>query len=146
MIKKIMYLLCFSLVFSMIPGSAFAEERNSAVNLENDIMPILIGVERINNILSFSSSRADVNITVKAYPEKIDKVKFEINLQKYQNGKWISIKTWNQSKSLSYGYTEFDESYSVEKGYKYRFKGSIKAYKGTSLVEDVSIASEEKIY
>ena len=66
-----------------------------------------------------------------------------INLQQYKNGRWTTIKTWNESSSTRI--LNFSSTYYVNSGYSYRVQSTVTAYSGTNS-ESTTLTSSSQSY
>lgn len=146
MLKKNLCAIFMALVICMVPNVVFATENNSTVDLESKAIFRWVGVSKCTNNFFISSDKANVAINLISLSGKADKVGFSVNLQQYNNNKWISIKNWSETKKISTKQAEFNNNFSVSKGYKYRFTGNIKVYNGNTLIDSIRVTSDEKNY
>lgn len=65
-----------------------------------------------------------------------DSVEIVVNLQKYENGSWNTIKTWTDKKDVKFA--SIYENYAVARGYSYRLSITVNAYKGSRIIESAS--------
>lgn len=65
-----------------------------------------------------------------------DSVELIVDLQKYENGSWNTIKTWTDKKDVKFA--AIYEKYAIAKGYSYRLNITVNAYKGNSIIETAS--------
>ena len=62
-----------------------------------------------------------------------DTVELIVDLQRYEDGNWNTIKSWSDKQNIQYA--SVYEKYAVAKGYSYRLYLTVKAYKGSKLLE-----------
>lgn len=146
--KRNMCLLIVVLMMCMAPSTVFAGEWNNVLDSslgEQIFYPDWVGVETVTPDLLISNGKAQAVVTVLGNTQG-DNVKFNINLQQYNNNKWISIKNWNSSQTISKGKAVFNQSYSITKGYNYRYTGTVKMYKGSTLLDTINVTSNTESY
>lgn len=62
-----------------------------------------------------------------------DSVELIVDLQWYKDGKWETLKTWSDKPEATFAAVY--ERYAIAKGYSYRLYLTVKAYKGSKLLE-----------
>jgi len=62
-----------------------------------------------------------------------DSVEIIVDLQRYEDGNWNTIKSWSDKQNIQFA--AVSERYAIAKGYSYRLYLTVKAYKGTKLLE-----------
>lgn len=62
-----------------------------------------------------------------------DSVKLIVELQRYEDNKWNTIKSWEDNQGVTFA--AVNEKYAIKKGYSYRLYLTVKAYKGSKLLE-----------
>ena len=62
-----------------------------------------------------------------------DSVELIVDLQRYKDGKWETIKTWSDKPEATFAAVY--ERYAIAKGYSYRLYLTVKAYQGNKLLE-----------
>lgn len=65
-----------------------------------------------------------------------DSVEVILDLQKYENGSWNTIKTWTDKKDVKFATVV--ERYAIAKGYSYQLNITVNAYKGNTIIETAS--------
>ena len=138
-------MLCLTVFVSMLPAASFANE-TGAIGKGGIIAPRWAGVKDVYSDISFKGGQANVLIDIDIDTSKANKVNFTGNLQKNENGKWKTIKSWNDNRTVDGSSCIFNQSYDVQKGYEYKFVATAKAYKGSSLVDTINIKSPVKKY
>lgn len=74
---------------------------------------------------------------------QVTSTKATINLQQYKNGRWTTIKTWNESSSTRI--LNFSDTYYVTSGYNYRVQSTVTAYSGINS-ERTTLTSSSQSY
>ncbi len=95
------------------------------------------------NLYIDSSGTATVLCSVYGYQGTTTRVEITANLQQYKNGTWTTIKSFS-AESDSHR-TSLSETHHLSKGYAYRVRAVIKAYRGSS-VETRTVTSSESRY
>lgn len=78
---------------------------------------------------------AEIDVMASCDPDDADSMKVTLKLQQYDNG-WKTIKTWTETINDTSG--GFTKSAGIPKGYSYRNQVTVKAYKGSKLLETVT--------
>lgn len=78
---------------------------------------------------------AEIDVSCSCDPDDADSMKVTLKLQQY-NGGWKTIETWNETINNTSG--GFLKSTGIPKGYSYRNQVTVKAYKGSKLLETVT--------
>lgn len=144
MFKRFMCVVCFTLIFTMVPACAFASNRYIIVSAENNIMPRWTGNYTVSSNLNITSMMANIKSETRVVMGKADSVKFEICLMQYKNGTWNSIKKWSTKEKVVNQKALFSQSYKVDRNYKYKVVGTAKVYDGKTLIDTINIESSEK--
>lgn len=87
---------------------------------------------------------ATISVIADAQAYDVDKVVVKCELQQLVNSSWKTIKTWNEENNDCY--ILFEKNYAIAKGYSYRLKTTVKAYKGNTLLETATSYSEYGYY
>lgn len=74
----------------------------------------------------------------------VDECKISMCLQKYQNGRWITVKNWSSTESGTF--CGIGETWYVLSGYQYRMKAYAYVYTSDELVESTSFISEKELF
>lgn len=67
---------------------------------------------------------------------KVTKIKAKCELQRLENSKWNTIKTWTESRNIST--ILYEKETAVYKGYNYRLRVTAYAYSGSTLLEQAT--------
>lgn len=139
--------LCVAILLSIAPMTSFAGSSYIDIAGEGGVItPYWTGVVRIYSDLICSGGKANPVIDVEVDSSKVDKVNFNVSLLQYKNNQWINIAGWDMDKPVSLNHSLFGESYSISHGYDYKFIATIKAYKGSALVDTINVESEIERY
>lgn len=122
-------LLC---ALQMCGISAYAAGDHVVIGLER-ISPYTLYIEDSRSDLTISSGQAQVSSHIMGRSD-VTKVKIVARLQKYENGKWTTIKTYTKTSNSSFA--SLSETYSVTKGYTYRVSNTLTAYCGVAGVRN----------
>jgi len=144
--KRIVSLALCCLILRAGSMHAFAAEPNvSAPSVVYfTISPYMNYIAQANGSLYIDSNGvATVKSSVYGYQGTTTRVEISANLQQYQSGRWVTIKTFT-AESDSHR-TSLSNTYNVTKGYSYRVQATIKAYCGSS-VETRTVTSSEATY
>lgn len=99
-----------------------------------------------------SEARAKIYIdsngkaTVETYligNNNVTSTKATVRLQRYINGSWTTIKTWNESSNSRI--LNFSDAYNTASGYDYRVQSVVTAYSGTQS-ESTTLTSSSQRY
>lgn len=143
--KKIAGMICLILVLSFVPTASVATESNM-VQEGGIITPYWTGVTNVYSDLICSGGKANPMIDVTVDPSKVDKVNFNGSLLQYKSNQWTTIASWNVDKPVSLGHSLFNQSYGISSGYDYKFVTTVKAYKGSTLIDTISVVSAVERY
>ena len=139
--KKIIIFLLVMLmtgIFTM-PSVASSSEVNDDIGV-SPMFTYIIDTEA--QIFINSSGKATVE-TYLTGNNQVTSTKAIINLQQYKNGRWTTIKTWNESSSTRI--LNFSSTYYVNSGYSYRVQSTVTAYSGTNS-ESTTLTSSSQSY
>ena len=139
--KKIIIFLLVMLmtgIFTM-PSVASSSEVNDDIGV-SPMFTYIIDAE--TQIFINSSGKATVE-TYLTGNNQVTSTKAIINLQQYKNGRWTTIKTWNESSSTRI--LNFSSTYYVNSGYSYRVQSTVTAYSGTNS-ESTTLTSSSQSY
>lgn len=78
---------------------------------------------------------AVIDVMASCDPDDADSMKVTLKLQQYDGG-WKTIKTWTETINDTSG--GFLKDYAIYKGYSYRNQVTVRAYKGSKLLETVT--------
>lgn len=78
---------------------------------------------------------AVIDVMASCDPDDADSMKITLKLQKYDGG-WKTTDTWTETINDTSG--GFTKSTGIPKGYSYRNQVTVKAYKGSKLLETVT--------
>lgn len=96
----------------------------------------------INDFDISSDGKASINAYLNA--RNVDSVKTEADLQRLENGKWKSVKSWsNTEDALSCGIVE---DWYVVSGFSYRLVSNAYVYQNGKMVESTSFTSKSVSY
>lgn len=146
MLKQILYLAICCLMLCVSSIQAFASVSNIEVLSIGsfEISPLMDNIAQANCSLYIDSKGvATIKSSVYGYQGITTRVEISAYLQQYQNGRWVTLKTFI-SESDSHR-TSLSNTYSVTKGYSYRVKATIKAY-NDSFAETRIVTSSEANY
>ncbi|OLS02457.1 hypothetical protein [Tissierella creatinophila] len=133
MIKKItIFSLCLCLL-SLGSGKVFADGFVEEV-LENnlEVNPYMNYISTSScNLYKQSNDKVTIDCSIEGYKGITTKVSITANLQQYERGKWINIKTFTQSSNSHR--TSLSETVSITKGYTYRVSAQVKAYSASDI-------------
>lgn len=125
--RKFILVLCFLLAFSQF---AFAESKEK----EEEYGVRFVSISTIDAHFTIrDSGKAIVSSLVVAYPDQVDFLKMNLQLQQFNNGKWVTIKSWTNTNT--YNYCNVDEQYYVMSGYQYRTVTKVYTYLEGRLIE-----------
>lgn len=130
--------MAFMLSLSSIAMTAQAAvvPRTMVRSSQDDIMPIWDYVILIVGDITISDSGwTDVFVDV-GCDREVNKLQVKIELQRLENSSWKTVKTWSVSANDSVLTAE--KSTGVYKGYSYRLKVTVKAYKDGTFLEQVT--------
>lgn len=65
-----------------------------------------------------------------------DTVEVIVDLQKYEDGNWNTIKSWSDKQNIQFA--AVSGRYAIAKGYSYQLYITVKAYKGKKLLESAT--------
>ena len=125
-------------IFTM-PSVASSSEVNDDIGV-SPMFTYIIDAE--TQIFINSSGKATVE-TYLTGNNQVTSTKAIINLQQYKNGRWTTIKTWNESSSTRI--LNFSSTYYVNSGYSYRVQSTVTAYSGTNS-ESTTLTSSSQSY
>ena len=112
----------------------------------SQIVPFWVGVIRATHDLEFIDGNATAWFKVRVNPDKVNKVNFSGYLQKKIDGRWTTVESWNETKTVSLVNASLEKKYDAQKGYQYQYFATIKAYKNTTLVDTIEVESGVKSY
>lgn len=116
---------------------------SSKVNDDIGVSPMFTYIiDAETQIFINSSGKATVE-TYLTGNNQVTSTKAIINLQQYKNGRWTTIKTWNESSSTRI--LNFSSTYYVNSGYSYRVQSTVTAYSGTNS-ESTTLTSSSQSY
>lgn len=139
--------LCLVFLLSIVPVTPFAGTYSIDTTGEGGIItPYWAGVAQVKYSLACSAGKANPRIDVEVDSSKVDKVNFKGSLLQYKNNQWTTIASWNANRPITLNHSLFNESYSISSGYDYKFVTTVKAYKGSTLVDTIDLESATKWY
>lgn len=110
-----------------------------AVDNTDTIQPYYVGTSGIGCSLSISSGKATCKGYVYLYSGYTSSL--TLNLQKYSDGSWKTLKTWTGSGN------SIEKPYYVSSGYQYRVTFTAKVYNSSgTLVDNITRTSPTKSY
>jgi len=116
---------------------------SSKVNDDIGVSPMFTYIiDAETQIFINSSGKATVE-TYLTGNNQVTSTRAIINLQQYKNGRWTTIKTWNESSSTRI--LNFSSTYYVNSGYSYRVQSTVTAYSGTNS-ESTTLTSSSQSY
>lgn len=140
--SRILGFICAVLLIMTMP--AYATENQLLT--EKEIVTPQLRFSNINILcVDFgisSSGKARVESVLSA--RDCDKVKINMYLQRYQNGNWVSIKSWSDTRNSTS--MLLSKEWYVASGYQYRMKSYGYVYNNGQLVESSSLVSQSIIY
>lgn len=143
--SMVMMAICSAMLMAgCVPAMASEVQWNETVESMEMVSPRMTYISRANTSLTISATgNASVVCMVKGTQDNVTRTAITAHLQRYQNGQWITVKTFSVN-SNSY-MTRMDESYQVSKGYTYRVSASVQAYTSSSS-EGRTVVSSEVTY
>ncbi len=144
--KSILTIVLCSIILmaGSIPTIAAEVQPSEIVESIESVAPHMMHITRAECTLTISTTgNASVVCKVKGTQGNVTRTVITANLQQYQNGQWITVKTFSKD-SASYINT-MDESYQVSKGYTYRVVANVRAYTSSSS-EGRTVVSQEVTY
>lgn len=136
-----------SIAFAGTPMEYPVNQPSPTTQETETITPYWTGLIMINTQLNESpKGYANPFYIISARTDKINKAKIITTLQQYDNG-WKTIKTWNETISLSATVTYYEKSYpvSTDKQHSYRFKWDVTTLKNNTVVDHVTDISPTKV-
>lgn len=107
------------------------------------ITPNFVSIMTFSNDFSLSSQgKASVTSYVTAIG--VNKCSITVDLQRYVNGSWTTIKTWTETNNNSY--CSLGKSYYVASGYQYRMTAYASVYNNGSFIEQTIYTSGTRVY
>jgi len=107
------------------------------------ITPNFVSIMTFSNDFSISSQgKASVTSYVTAIG--VNKCSITVDLQRYVNGSWTTIKTWTETNNNSY--CSLGKSYYVSSGYQYRMTAYASVYNNGSFIEQTVYTSSTRVY
>lgn len=135
--------LLIVIMFISTPIYAAGGNRNINVYKSSEIKPNFTYISIFTNDFEISvSGKASVSSYLSA--RNIDKLIIKVDLQRFMDGKWTTVKSWTESSNGING--GLSGSYYVLKGYIYRAISQGMVYKNGVLVESTSNVSRMKVY
>lgn len=151
--RKIKRSLVFVIAIIMVISSisiAFANELPAYSSKEGEkssIAPYWIGLNTVsNNFQILAGGLANPTVWGTTYSGDVDYVNIGIILKRSNGSSWTTIKSWNQNKTISNNMFSFDETYTVIKGYNYKYTATVKSYKNNTLLDTISFDSKIVTY
>lgn len=144
--KSILTIVLCSIIFmaGSIPSVAAEVQPSEIVESIELVSPHMTYITRAECALTVSTTgNASVVCKVKGTQGNVIRTVITANLQQYQNGQWITIKTYTKG-SNSYDVT-LNNSCQVSKGYTYRVVANVRAYTSSSS-EGRTVVSQEVRY
>ena len=139
--KKIIIFLLVMLMTGIFTMPSVAS--SSKVNDDIGVSPMFTYIiDAETQIFINSSGKATVE-TYLTGNNQVTSTRAIINLQQYKNGRWTTIKTWNESSSTRI--LNFSSTYYVTSGYSYRVQSTVTAYSGTNS-ESTTLTSSSQSY
>jgi len=124
--------LCLLILLSTFQFQSFA-------NSDNLMLPMYVNIFDFESELEIKSNGlAEVSCFLSA--EDVEKVSISVILQKYEDGNWKTLKSWqknNDACSIS-----LKQSYYVSSGYNYRIVSSGYAYRNGKMIESTKKTSK----
>jgi hypothetical protein len=136
-------LICFILVFSVIPVGATTDSDALDEKVINIIQPRFTNISVFYNDFYITDQGKAVLIS-SIDARNVDKCKISMYLQKYQNGSWITVKHWSSTESGTF--CGIGETWYVMSGYQYRMSTYGYVYADTKLIESTLFTSKSVIY
>lgn len=144
--RKIAWMVCLVFVLTASPAASFASSIVNEASEGGIITPYWTGVAQVYSNFICENGQANPQIDVAVDSNKVDKVNFNGKLLQYKNGLWTTVTSWNTTKPVSLTHCVFNEYYSISSGYNYKFVTTVKAYKGSTLIDTISIDSVTRWY
>ena len=156
MIRKILVQLTTGVLTVLLATSfCFAGENTEAYDPvevssagESEIMPMTIGISRMQAEFAFNGADAICGITMKADTSKVIKAIMSVKLQRKSGSTYVTVKNWRDESASAdaTGYIKFQRRFTVFDRGTYRVKVDGKVYKGSSVVDTFSVVSAERVY
>lgn len=124
--------LCLVLMMA-ISGPVMAVDKtihSELIDAEINPSPRLTYINFISTSMYPSSSGITASGYISAYPGVVDEVWIFLYLERYENGRWVTVGSWSKFSYTYYAYLEGFKA--VASGYVYRVRGSYYAWSGTS--------------
>ena len=132
-----------TLIVAIILANSFVAHAVADVERFNVISPMYTYISVAKATLSINSSgKATVGTEITGNSE-VTSIKSKIELQKYKDKGWTTIKTWNESSTSRK--LRFSDTYYVSGGYSYRVKSTVTAYSGQNS-ESTTLTSSTQSY
>ncbi len=133
--------VCVMLVIMAVP-------MNASTDATAEKEEVLIGT-RFTNISVFYNDfyitdKGKAVLTSYIDARNVDECKINIYLQRYQNGSWVTVKSWSATERGTF--CGVGETWYVMSGYQYRMKSYAYVYADNELVEYTNYVSKSKIY
>ncbi len=130
-VRTVLIAMAAILVFCFVPCTSARAD-------DSDIALMWNYITSVNGELNISNvGVATVSGRGKAVDDSVTKISVNTSLQQYKSNRWTEIKSWYTSvngKTASTG----TKNHSVAHGYSYRCVITVKAYKGTSVLESAT--------
>jgi uncharacterized protein YdaL len=131
-------LICFILVFSVIPVGATTDSDASDEKVINIIQPRFTNISVFYNDFYITDQGKAVLIS-SIDARNVDECKISMYLQKYQNGSWVTVKHWSARESGTF--CGLGEIWYVMGGYQYRMVSYAYTYSNGIMVESTYYTS-----
>lgn len=130
---KLITMMLAACILVMNTSTVFAARKpDTGISVQwSDVSTITSRME----VDSWGVATVDVAGQVKA-SSSADSTELIVDLQRYENGSWNTIKTWTDKKDVKF--TTVFETYAIARGYSYRLSITVKAYKGRVVLESAS--------
>ena len=139
--KKIIIFVLVMLMTGIFTMTSVAS--STEVNGDIEISPMFTYIINAEAQIFINSSGKATVETYLTGNNKVTSTKAIINLQQYKNGRWTTIKTWDQSSNTRI--LNFSSTYYVNSGYSYRVQSTVTAYSGTNS-ESTTLTSSSQSY
>ncbi len=127
---KLVSLMLAACILTVNSTTVFA-----AKGTETEISPQWTDVSTITSRMEVDSwGIATISATGRASTtSSADSATLIVELQRYEDNNWNTIKSWEDNKGVKFA--SVTEKYAIKKGYSYRLYLTVKAYKGSKLLE-----------
>jgi len=125
----------------VLPNTSFAETKVERGGYDLRF----VSISRISaNFDITKSGKAIISSAVTTYPSAMDFIKLDVTLQKFDNGSWKPVKSWNATSHINF--CSIDKQYYVMSGHQYRTVTKVYTYKDGQVVETDTTITGSRYY